>query len=424
MTAQEALDYIFSYSWMGVVPGLGRTRELLARLGDPQNKLKFIHIAGTNGKGSTAAMLASILRTAGYKTGLFTSPAIHRFHERIQVDGEQISDAALGALTERVKAEADEIADHPTEFEMVFAIAMEHYVRSGCDIVVLEVGMGGEMDATNVICAPETAIICNIGLDHTGILGNTLEEIARTKSGIFKENCPAVVYPGTPGVEAVFRRTAARKNAPLYFADFGLLTLRSHGLEGQCFDYGPFAELKLPLLGEHQLHNAAVVLTAVEVLCAKGWRIPESAVRRGLEQVKWPGRFDIVDKDPLFIIDGGHNPQCFEALVGNILDYLPGRRIIALTGVLADKDYGEMYRPVMAHVEQFVCITPPSDRKLEAADLARHLEKAGAKATPCETIAEGVRLARELAGQQGVVLCFGSLYSIGEIYRVLKGETK
>ena len=420
MNAEQAIAYIHSVFWKGSVPGLGRTQTLLEKMGNPQNSLKYVHIAGTNGKGSTAAMTASILRKAGYRTGLYTSPYIYRFHERIQIDGEQISDEDLVAVTEYVKPLADSMEESPTEFELVCCIAFEYFKRKNCDIVVLEVGMGGAFDATNVIEAPEVAVITNIGLDHTDYLGNTLEEIARTKAGIFKENGSAVVYRGTEGVEAVFEEVCKEKHVSLKKADFAGLTLRSHGLEGQVFDCGARKNLHLPLLGDHQLHNAAVVLGIADTLIEKGWNITEQNIYDGMAAVSWPGRFDIVSRDPLFIIDGGHNPQCLEALVKNIQDYLPGKKIVALTGVLADKDYGDMYRPVMPLVEQFVCITPDNPRRLLAADLAVYLQEKGAKATACESTTAGVIRAMELAGKDGVVLCFGSLYSIGAIHDALK----
>ena len=420
MTAQEAVEYIHSITWMGSKPGLERTRELLQRMGDPQKKLKFVHIAGTNGKGSTAAMTASILQKAGYKVGLFTSPCIFRFNERIQVNGEQISDTELAAVTSFVKPLAAAMADHPTEFELVTCIGFEHFVRKGCDIVVLEVGIGGALDSTNVIDMPEVAVITNIGLDHTEYLGSTLEEIALTKSGIFKPGCQAVVYRSTPSVEAVFEEVCIRNDIPLIFPNFDGLRLIDANLEGQIFDCGSRTALELPLLGDHQLHNAAVVLSVVDALIARGWKISENNIYDGMREVSWPGRFDIVRRDPLFIIDGGHNPQCIEALVKNIQDYLTGRRVIALTGVLADKDYADMYKPVMGLISEFVCITPPSPRKLESAELAKHLQANGATAQACATIDEGVKTAVEKAGKDGVVLCFGSLYSIADIHAGLK----
>ncbi len=420
MNAQEAVAYIHSFFWKGSIPGLGRTQELLRRLGNPEKKLKFVHIAGTNGKGSTAAMTASILQKAGYRVGLYTSPYIYCFNERIQINGNQISDEDVASVTEYVKQYAEEMEEKPTEFELVTAIGFEYFARQNCDIVVLEVGMGGALDSTNVIDTPEVAVITNIGLDHTDYLGDTVEKIAETKAGIFKQNGHAVVYRGTAGVEAVYEKICAERNISLKKADFDTLLLCSRSLEGQIFDCGDRKGLFLPLLGDHQLHNASVVLSIADSLVEKGWKITEQNIYDGIRDVSWPGRFDIVKRNPLFIIDGGHNPQCIDALVTNIRDYLKDRKIIALTGVLADKDYGEMYRPMLPYIQEFVCITPPNPRKLEAAELAEHLRRVGATATPCKTIEEGVKLAVEKAGKDGVVLCFGSLYTIGDIRNALQ----
>ena len=419
MNINETLDYIHSVCWKGMMPGLERVTELLEKMGNPHKDLKFVHIAGTNGKGSTAAMTASILRKAGYRTALYTSPYIYQFGERMQVNGEMIPDDELIEITEYIKPLADTMAETPTEFELITCIAFEFFKRRACDIVVLEVGLGGLLDATNVIGTPEVAVITNIGLDHTDILGNTLEEIAFNKAGIIKENGHAVLYRGTPCVEAVFENTCQEKNTKLKKANFDGLKLKSHDLFEQVFDCGEYKDIHLPLLGDHQLHNAAVVLAVAETLQEIGWNITRENIYDGIRDVSWPGRFDIVCRDPLFIIDGGHNPQCLEALVKNIQDYLTGRRVIALTGVLADKDYGDMYKPVMPYIEQFVCVTPPNRRRLVATELAEHLQNVGAKATPCETIPEGVKKAMELAGSDGVVLCFGSLYTIGDIRNAL-----
>ena len=415
MTAEQALEYIHSVCWKGSIPGLGRTNTLLEKMGNPHKDLKYVHIAGTNGKGSTAAMTASILRKAGYRTGLYTSPYIYQFGERMQVDGQMISDEELVEITEYVKPLADSMEESPTEFELVSCIGFEFFKRKGCDIVVLEVGMGGLLDSTNVIPCPEVAVITNIGLDHTDVLGNTLEQIAMNKAGIIKENGNAVIYRSAPSVEAVFEKVCAEKNTKLKKADFSGLQLKSHDLFEQIFDCGEYKDIRLPLLGDHQLHNAAVVLAVAETLIENGWNITGENIYDGIRDVSWPGRFDIITRDPLFIIDGGHNPQCLEALVKNIQDYLSGRRIIAITGVLADKDYGDMYRPVLPYIEQFVCVTPPNPRRLPAAELAQHLTQAGATATAFESIAEGVRRAIALAGRDGAVLCFGSLYTIGDI---------
>ena len=419
MNFQESENYIHSL-YRKATPGLDRMRQLLALLGNPEKQLKFVHIAGTNGKGSTAAMTASILQTAGYKTGLFTSPFIYRFNERMQINGQQIADEDVVRLVALVKEKADTMADYPTEFEFVTGMAMVYFLEQGCDIVVLEVGMGGMIDATNVIPAPEVAVITNIGLDHTDALGDTPEKIAANKAGIIKPGCHAVIYRSSPSVEDVLEAVCRDKNVPLKKADFAGLKLLAHSLEGQQFDCGERKAMTLPLLGHHQLRNAAVVLSVIDALKARGWQISESHIYTGIQNVSWPGRFDIVGRDPLFIIDGGHNPQCIEALVENVRDYLTDRRVIVLTGVLADKDYGEMFRPVMPYVEQFVCVTPNNPRKLEAGELAQHLQQAGAIATACDSIAQGVQKAISLSGKDGVILCFGSLYTIGDIKKALQ----
>ena len=375
MTLDEALYYIHSVCWKGSVPGLERISALLDKMGHPERKLKFIHVTGTNGKGSTCAMLASMFTKAGYKTGLYTSPFLIRFNERIQIDGVQISDEEICRITEYIKPLADSIFEQPTEFEMVTALGFEYFARQGCDLVVCEVGMGGEFDATNVILPPEAAVICNIGLDHTEVLGDTLEKIAATKSGIIKPGCDAVIYREQPSVEAVIEDRCKAVGAKLHKADFADIHLLSHDLTGQIFD----------------------------------------DIREGLASVRWPGRFDVRRSDPLFIIDGGHNPQCIQALVKNIQDYLPGRPLTILTGVLADKDYNCMYRNVEPYAKEFITITPGNPRALNAHDLAAYLSQFGKPVTACDQVADGVRLAVEHAGKDGVVLCYGSLYMIGEI---------
>lgn len=419
MNVNEALNYIHSVSWKGSVPGLSRTRELLKRLGDPQRKLKFIHIAGTNGKGSTAAMLDSVLRAAGYRSGLYTSPFITCFNERMQVNGEMISDGELAEITEQVRPHAEAMDDHPTEFELVTAIAMVYFARHACDIVVLEVGLGGELDSTNVIDTPEVAVICNIGYDHTEVLGDTLEKIAQAKAGIIKGG-DAVIYRCADSVEAVFAERCRATGATLHKADFDGLRLLHSSFEGQVFDCGERKALELPLLGRHQLKNAAVVLGAVDVLTKNGWHISEQQLRTGLKTVTWPGRFELLRKAPVFIVDGGHNPQCIEALAKNIADYLPDMPITGLTGVMADKDYADMYRIVAPYITRFVTVTPCNPRALPAEKLADALARYGKPVTACGSVAEGVRTAIAQTEPNGAVVAFGSLYMVGDIRAAAK----
>ena len=415
MNLDQALAYIHSVSWKGSVPGLSRIDQLLELMGHPERRLRFVHVAGTNGKGSTCAMLASIFQAAGYNTGLYTSPYLVKFGERIQVNGEMISDEELCEITEYVKPLADSIEDHPTEFETVTAIGFEYFARKKCDIVICEVGMGGEFDATNVILPPELSVICNIGLDHTEVLGDTLEKIASAKAGIIKAGTDTVIYRANPSVEAVFEEKCATMGSRCIKADFDSICLISHSLEGQRFNWGRFENLDLPLLGDHQLHNAAVVLTAALELQKKGWHITDEDIRTGIATVCWPGRFELLRRYPLFIVDGGHNPQCIEALVKNINDYLPGRELTVLTGVLADKDYNCMYGNVAPYVREFVTITPGNPRALQAVDLAEYLSRFGKPAIAFDCIADGVKAAIDHAGKDGVVLCYGSLYMLGDI---------
>ena len=414
MTIEQAMELIHGVEWRGSRPGLSRVRELLHRLGDPQDGLQFVHIAGTNGKGSTAAMLASILRAAGYTTGLFTSPYLERFAERMQVNGAPVPDAEFAAVCQTLQPCIASMDDPPTEFELVTAAAMLWFRRRRCDVVVLEVGLGGRLDATNVIAAPACAVITNIGLDHTEILGDTLEQIAREKAGILKPGTCAVSYPQAPEVRRVLRELCAQRGIPLTEADVSAIVPLTDSVDGQTFTYRG-AEYALPLLGAHQLRNAAVALETVAALRARGWRIPDAAVHAGLAQVRWPARFEVLRRAPWFVLDGGHNPQCIQALVKNIQDYLPGRALTILTGVLADKDYNCMYRNVEPYAKEFITITPGNPRALNAHDLAAYLSQFGKPVTACDQVADGVRLAVEHAGKDGVVLCYGSLYMIGEI---------
>ena len=414
MTINETLNYIHSVCWKGSVPGLSRTRELLGSLNNPQDSLKFVHIAGTNGKGSTASMLANIFRKAGYKTGLYTSPYIFCFNERMQVNGEMISDDELCEITEYVKPFAEKMTDLPTEFELVTCIAMEYFARHKCDIVILEVGMGGEFDSTNIIRTPEAAVITNIGLDHVEVLGDTLEKIASAKAGIIKGG-DVILYRSTEGVEAVFAEKCRQTDTKLHLAEFDTLVLHQSDFSGQIFDCGKRKKIELPLLGEHQLKNAAVVLKTVDALTAKGWNILEEQLREGLRTVTWAGRFELLRKNPVFFVDGGHNPQCMEALVRNLVDYLPGRPITALTGVMADKDFTDMYRMVAPYVARWVTVTPDNPRALPAEKLAEKLAGFGKPVTACETVAQGVKTAIAQTDETGAVVAFGSLYMVGDI---------
>ncbi len=415
MNYSEALSYIHSVCWKGSVPGLSRTRELLGKLGNPEQSLKFIHIAGTNGKGSTAAMLASILEEAGYTVGLYTSPFINRFNERMQVNHTCIGDEELAELTDYVRPYADSMADSPTEFELITAIAMEFFKRKHCDIVVLEVGMGGALDSTNVIDTPEVAVIAAMGFDHTRELGSTMTEIASAKAGIIKPHGDVVIYGQNPEAEAVFERVAAEQHSTLSRPDYSQLIPGDFSLEGQSFSYGTWKDLRIPLVGAYQLNNAAVVLTAVEVLRRKGWSISDDAVREGLAHTRWPARFEVLHRDPVFIVDGGHNPHGIKATAESLQRIFPGRKFVFVTGVLADKDVEHILGLIVPMARRFYTVTPPNPRAMQADVLAQRIQAMGADAIPCNSIPQAVASAMDFAGPDGVACALGSLYMSGDV---------
>ena len=373
MTGQEAVELIRQEAWTGRKPGLSRTRELLKRVGDPHQKLKYVHITGTNGKGSTAAMVASVLAQAGLTVGLYTSPHLWSFHERFQVNGVPISDDALGRIAERVIQAGRGMEDPATEFELMTAVGMLYFLEAGCDLVVLEVGLGGRMDSTNVIPAPEVAVITNIGLEHTRELGDTLAQIATEKSGILKPGCDAVLYHQSGEVEKVVSDACRRQGIPLTLTDPEGLRVLGSGREGQTFTYRDWGTFHISLLGRYQLYNAATALEVVAALVRRGWRISEEAVTRGLRAAVWPARMELVRRNPDMILDGGHNPQCMGALRRALEELYPNRKILFMTGVLSDKDYPSMLGELLPLSKGFVTITPDSDRALSAGELAQYL---------------------------------------------------
>ena len=463
MTITEAIEYINAHTWSQWKLGLSRTEELLRLLGNPQKQLRFVHVAGSNGKGSTCAMVERILREAGYVTGFYPSPYIEDFRERIQVCGEYITEEALCRITARVRDAADSMEDHPSQFEIITAIGLLYFAEKNCNIVVLEVGLGGIFDSTNVIDAPEVAVITNIGLEHTEYLGNTLAEIAGNKCGIIKSGADVVCYENAAEVMDVVRRVCEEKGCPLHIARYSRIQLIEKGLEGQTFrflhDPAPASQdiaisadepLRLGLLGEYQLHNAATALTIVEALRGRGWKIPQEAVCQGLAEVRWPARFEVLSRHPLFILDGGHNPQCAEALAESLREYLPdcnsdlpdresdlpgrkadlGKKAVFLMGMLADKDYRAVIDIISPFAAGFVCLTPDSPRALPAEKLAAELQERGFYAKPCGTAAEGIKEALSLAVRLGgrgcgtedtseegalPVVSFGSLYMAGAV---------
>ena len=413
MDYDQALKYIEGVSYLGVKPGLERVSALLGRLGHPERKTRFVHVAGTNGKGSTSVMTASALSACGYKTGLYTSPHLARVNERMRLDGAEIPDGEFARVVSALASAAEGLAEPCTEFELLTAAALLWFAEAGADIAVLEVGMGGRFDATNVIPRSECAVITNIGLDHTAVLGDTVEAISAEKAGIFKGG-RAVSYEQPESVAAVLRSAAAKTGTELTFADFSKIEPLSDSVEGQRFRFEG-EEYSIRLLGAHQLKNAAVALTALDALRAAGWDIPTEAAQKGLASAVWPARFELVGRSPLFVVDGGHNPQCVAATAAAIREYLPGGQCVILMGVLADKDWRAMLDTLSTVAEGFVCVTPDSPRALPAAELGAEIMRRGLHAEVCSSVPEAVEAAKALAGEQGAACSVGSLYMSGAV---------
>ena len=414
MNYQEAISFIQDSSWMGCKPGLGRITELMDLLGNPQNDLQFIHVAGSNGKGSTSAMLSSILTYAGYRTGLFTSPHLCRYNERIKINNIDISDDELCSVAEKVSVAVKQMHEEPTEFERFTAIALLYFQMCACDIVVLEVGLGGRMDSTNVIKAPVLSVITNIGLEHTELLGDTLEKIATEKAGIIKSGSDVVLYEQSAEVEKVIRRKCEVFHCGLTVTDHTQEQLEQMDMTGQIFSYRKRKSLRLNLLGMYQFHNAAVVLDAVDALNQRGFSVSEEAVAEGLSRVVWPARMELLGKDPLFLLDGAHNPQCAEALAEALSMLTPEKKAVFITGVLADKDYPAMLAKTIPFAGHCICVTPKSDRALPAEQLSNYLKSQGIDATAAKCIDDAILMALEMA-QGEIIVAFGSLYMAGEI---------
>lgn len=426
MNYNETLEFIHGIKWFGSRLGLERVEYILKALGNPEKKLKFVHIAGTNGKGSTAACMAAVLKEAGYKTGLYTSPYIIRFNERMQINGEQIPDERLSEITGRVRPIAEAMTeDVPTEFEIITAVAMEYFAEEECDIVVLEVGLGGEFDATNVIEAPELAVITAIGLDHTKELGPTLADIARAKAGIIKDGCDVVVYGNEPEeAERVFEAVCRERNARLTVTDFSSVNVKKCDLDHIIFDYDGQEELLLPLIGSYQPKNAAVAITALKALRNKGWSITDENIRDGLRDVKWPGRFEVLLRKPVFVIDGAHNPHGIDAARDSIKAHFGDEKMIFLVGVMADKDVPSMMKVLAPMAREIVTVTPNNPRAMEAGELAARIREYGAEAEACETIQTGVDRVLELAGDEGTICALGSLYFSSDVRDAVKNAAE
>ena len=416
MDYRQAVEFVESSSIVRERYGLEKLQQALHLLGDPHHHTEFVHIAGTNGKGSTAAMTASVLQTAGYRTGLYTSPHLMRYNERMHIDGVPISDEDFVEAASQVQRVCEQLGGVPIVFEVLTLMALWYFAQQHCDIVVLEVGIGGLLDSTNVIPSPKAAIITQLGMDHTETLGNTLEEIAAQKGGIIKEGTPTVMALQEPSAVAVVQQICNQHHAPLALADPERLRVLDASVAGQTLEDREYGKLKLPLAGEHQRKNAANVLEAVAMLRTQGYRISDDDVREGIAKTVWPARFERLSTAPDFILDGGHNPQCLHAATAALREYYPGQKVVFLVGMMADKDTDHMLAEMASIAKSFVCIRPDSPRAMQPQLLAQQLtERFHLPACACGSVREGIAEATRQAGKEGVVCALGSLYLAGEV---------
>ena len=425
MTYEQAMEKVNSRLRFGIKPGLERVSALLEKLGNPQKQLKFVHVAGTNGKGTTCTLIAGALKSAGYRTGLYTSPYVLEFRERFQIDGQMIPEEELIEQVQAVSAAADEMeasGEAITEFEFITAIALLWFARRNCDIVVLEVGLGGRFDATNVIDTPEAAAIASISLDHTAVLGDTVEQIAFEKAGIIKPGGTVVCYPDQlPGVQAVLEKAAEERGAAFRLASLSMVQEQERSILGTRLLYRG-EPLLLPFVGEHQVKNAVTALTVLEVLQEKGWNLPLKAIQEGFAQARIPARMEILGHDPLILLDGGHNPGCAAALREVLTRYLSGKKLVAVMGMMADKDSRAALSILAPLFSAVRTLQPENPRSLSAEELAEEAAVWCSDSRPCTNHAQALQEAKKLAGKEGAVIVCGSFYLAAEVRPLLLGD--
>lgn len=428
MTYDEAMNYISSVGKFGSNYGLERTFRILELLGNPHEKLKMIHVAGTNGKGSTTAMITKVLRGYGYKVGMYTSPYLEEFEERIQINGENIEKDKLVKLLERVKTAIKKVIEegfeHPTEFEIITALMFLHFYNEKVDYAVIEVGLGGRLDSTNVII-PKVSVITSISLDHVNILGDNLKDIAGEKAGIIKEKVAVVLYPQEKDAEEVVLKAAKEKNSKVYLLkkeDCRLIDINNDKLyqNVEVKSIKNIYNIKLPLLGEHQILNLSVALNTIETLFEnENIIINRELIEKSLEDVKWIGRLEVLRKKPTVVIDGAHNIDGIKALRKNVEKYFKYKKLYLLLGILADKQVKEMVKEITPIAEKVYALTPHSDRAELCEDLKKEILEYNSNTIALENYEEAFELTLKEAEEDDLILISGSLYMIGDMRKII-----
>ncbi|MFP4630423.1 MAG: bifunctional folylpolyglutamate synthase/dihydrofolate synthase [Desulfohalobiaceae bacterium] len=408
----QELDYLYNLQKYGIKFGLSQTSNLLQGLGNPHRNRNYIHIAGTNGKGSVASFLNSILQQAGYKTGLYTSPHLVSFRERMQINSRYIPEQRVVELSRRVRAVQDS-QEPPTFFEAVTAMALSYFAQEDTDLDIIEVGMGGRLDATNLI-QPLLSMITNISLEHREFLGNTLHQVAGEKAGIIKPRTPLLSAAKQPGVRQMFARTAQEKHSPFYQLSLDFRVRRSK----TGFTYFGLQQklkgLRTNLIGEHQMQNAALALAACELLLQRGWNIDPQHMRQGLQQAHWPGRMHLLQDRPKIMLDGAHNPAAIKILANSLNPGLEYQRLVLVLGMMADKDIEKMLAQILPKADYAIFTRPVYERALDPEELHSRAKPWKVRGHAEPSLPQALDQARSLAGPEDMVLVCGSLFTVGE----------
>lgn len=428
MKFEEAVEYIGSLQSYGIVPGLESIQRLCERLGSPQDELQFVHIAGTNGKGSVSAYISTVLKTAGYKVGRYISPVIFDYCERIQVNERSITKKDLCRYTEKLRDICNQIVEdgfpHPTPFEVETAMAFQYFKEKQCDIVVLETGLGGSLDATNVIQNTLAAVITPVSMDHMKFLGDSLEKIAANKAGIIKAGCEVVSAVQKEAAMQEIEKAAKRYRCPITVAESDRVKKVKSSLKGTSFLYEEAEPFDISLLGLYQVQNAVLAIEAVRALQRKGLTITERQLRLGLQKTQWPARFQVIGQKPLFLADGAHNEDGAEKLAQSVRFYFTNKRIIYIMGVLKDKEYEKVIAQTAPLAEQIITLTPPENpRALSGLELAKAVKEYHPNVTAADSIEEAVELSLLLAGKNDVIIALGSLSYLGRLIRCVENRT-
>lgn len=428
MNYRETLEYVESLQVYGSVPGLTNIIHLCEKLGNPQDALKFVHIAGTNGKGSVLSFVSTILKESGYKVGRYISPVIFEYRERIQINGKMISQKDLCRLMEIVKAACEEMVKegkaHPTPFEVETALAFLYFKEKGCDLIVLETGLGGAQDATNLIQNTEVAVFTSISLDHMGILGNTLTAIAKEKAGIIKAGCQVVTALQKPEVWEVLEENCLKKEVSMTVISPEKITGIKSTLEKQRFSYGNYKNLEISLIGRYQIENAVLAIETVRALNQKGYSVSEKAIYSGLKKAVWPGRFQLLCKKPIVIADGAHNRDGAARLAQSVQFYFTNKRILYIMGMLRDKEQEEVIKATCPLAEQILTVPTPGARGTSSYELALEVQKYHSNVTALDSVEEAVELSFLMADKDTVIIAFGSLSYLGRFITGVENRDK